>query len=616
MTDPIHELAQALGIVARYTDQMGGTRDTSRETALALLAAMGAPVTSEAEATDRLRHWTAAETARSLPRWIVARTDAPIHLGRDPGTWVIQVETGSEIEGTGPDLPPLPLGIHVLHAGHEEMTILSAPDRLPSPPRGWGMTAPLWGLCPPETPGFGDYVDLARTGKAMAAAGASFLGINPIHAGFATEPGWTSPYTPSHRRRLNPMHIATGPGAAQGPFVDYSAEIPAKRAALAAAFARFQGDGAFDAFCRSEGDDLRIFAAHQALSARYGALWTDWPAHLHDPRAALSYVTDPEIGYHQWLQWMAHRQLGAAQSAMTEAGMRYGLYLDLAVGTHPAGAETWAERGVFAQGVSLGAPPDAMTADGQRWGLAPFNPQALEQTHFRALAETIRRPLAHARLLRIDHILGFDRAFWVPEAPGLAGAYVQMPRAAMLAVIRIEAARAGATIIGEDLGNIPDGLQEALAVSGILGCRLMQFEGARPPEEYPALCLASFGTHDLPTMAGWPSGRDIAARLAIGQIGPEIATREHHQRQHQATALGHAAGGESAPALHGYLARTTAQLVAVQAEDVLELPDQANLPGTVDQYPNWKQKLPVAGPDLAQDRRMSDLAELMREAGR
>lgn len=616
MTDPIHDLARALGVVARYTDQMGGTRETGRETALALLAAMGAPVTTEAEAADHLRRWQAEEVARRLPRWVVALADAPIRLARDPGGWVIRLESGPEIEGRGPDLPPLPLGIHVLQSGDQAMTLLSAPARLPAPARGWGVTAPLWGLRPPRTPGFGDYDDLARTGAALAATGAAFIGINPIHAGFATEAGWISPYTPSHRRRLNPMHIATGPGLRRGPLVDYAAEIPAKRAALAAAFAQFEGDDAFDAFCRAEGDDLRMFAAHQALSLRHGALWTGWPAHLQDPATALPHVPAPEIRYHQWLQWMAHAQLAAAQGALTAAGMRYGLYLDLAVGTHPAGAETWAERAVFAPGVSLGAPPDAMNAQGQRWGLAPFNPHALARTHFRALAETIRQPLAHARLLRIDHVLGFDRAFWVPETPGLAGAYVQMPRDAMLAVIRIEAARAGATIIGEDLGNIPDGLQGALADAGILGCRLMQFDIARPPEDYPELCLASFGTHDLPTMAGWARARDIAARHALGRIGPEVAARERQGRRRQAMTLAETAGGASAGALHGCLARTAARLVAVQAEDVLDLPDQVNLPGTVDEYPNWRRKLPVAGPDLAADPRMAKLAKVMRDAGR
>lgn len=616
MTDPILDLARALGVVARYTDQMGGTRDTPRDTALALIAALDAPLTTETEAARRLADWHSDQAARRLPRWTIALADAATALAQDPGAWAILPEHGPAIEGRGPDLPPLPLGIHVLHAGDQAMTILSAPARLPTPPRGWGVTAPLWGLRPPAVPGFGDYADLAHTGVALAALGAGFLGINPIHAGFDTQPGWTSPYAPSHRRRLNPMHIATGPGGAAGPLVDYAVEIPAKRAALRRAFAAFTGDADFDRFCRDQGPDLARFAAHQTLSQIHGALWTDWPAHLQDPNTALPHAAPDEMRYHQWLQWMAHRQLGAAQARLTGAGMRHGLYLDLAVGTHPAGAETWAEPCLFARGVSLGAPPDAMSADGQRWGLAPFNPHRLTDSHFRALAETIRQPLGYARLLRIDHILGFDRAFWVPETPGLPGAYVQMPRAALLAVIRIEAALAGATIIGEDLGNIPDGLQDALAASGILGCRLTQFEAARPPEDYPALCLASFGTHDLPTMAGWAAGNDIAARHAIGQIGPEIAAREHHQRQHQAGALGHAAGGDTAEALHVHLARTAAQLVAVQAEDVLEMPDQSNLPGTVDHYPNWRRKLPVAGPDLAHDPRMARVAGQMRDAGR
>jgi 4-alpha-glucanotransferase len=621
MSDAIAELAAARGILPRYTDQMRGLRETGRDTQLALLAALGEDVQGEAGARARLAALEAEAAARPLPRSVITRPDAPTALPADPGDWVIRTEEGREIEGRGRDLPPLPLGLHVLHAGGVETTLLVAPPRLPLPPRGWGVTAPLWGLRAPEQEGYGDYADLGRTGAALAATGAAFLGINPIHAGFPTEEGWASPYSPSHRRRLNPLHIATGAGHRAGPLVDYSVEIPAKRAALRALYAAFPGDSGFDAWMAEEGIELARFAAHQALSERHGALWTDWPARLHDPDTAMAEADPGEIRYHAWLQWMAHRQVLQAQKALTGAGMRYGLYLDLAVGTHPAGAETWAERESFAQGVSLGAPPDPLGPEGQTWTLAPFDPNHLQATHFRALAETLRRQLSYAKLLRIDHILGFERAFWVPDAPGLPGAYVRMPRAEMLAVVRIEAARAGATVIGEDLGNIPDGLQDALAEAGILGCRVMQFERdgtgrATPPEDYPALTLASFGTHDLPTMAGWAAGGDIRARAGMGRIGAEVAAKELAQRRAEAAALEEAAGGGDAPALHGYLARTGSRLVAVQAEDVLEVAGQTNLPGTIKGHPNWQRKLPVPGDAVARDPRMSALAAQMKAAAR
>ncbi|NKX43774.1 4-alpha-glucanotransferase [Roseicyclus persicicus] len=619
MSDPIGALAAALGILPRYTDQMGGVRETSRDTALALIAALGVDAGTETQAADRLAALQAGEAARTLPRHIVTTPGRPTRLPADPGDWALLREDGSETEGRGPDLPALPLGLHVLRAGGQETTLLTAPPALPLPPRGWGMTAPLWGLAGPDRPGFGDYDDLRRTGVALAASGAGFLGINPIHAGFPTEAGWASPYSPSHRRRLNPLHIATGPGVAAGPLVDYAAEIPAKRAALRALYAGATDSPGFDLWVAMEGPDLTRFAAHQALSERHGPFWTDWPARLQDPTTAVAGVPPDEIRYHAWLQWMAHSQLTLAQMGLTAAGMRHGLYLDLAVGTHPAGAETWTDRESFAAGVSLGAPPDALGPEGQTWTLAPLNPLTLAAGHYRTLAQTIRQPLRYARLLRIDHILGFDRAFWVP--PGLPGAYVRMPRDAMLAVVRIEAARAGATIVGEDLGNIPDGLQGALAEAGILGCRLMQFERdgagrATPPEGYPALTLASFGTHDLPTMAGWADGGDIRARHGIGRIGAEVAARELAQRAREGQALAEAAGGADAGALHGVLARTGSTLVAVQAEDVLGVAEQTNLPGTIDDYPNWRRKLPVAGPALARDPRLHAVAAQMRDAGR
>jgi 4-alpha-glucanotransferase len=616
MNDPIAALAAALGVLPRYTDQMGGVRETGHDTALALLGAMGVRVATEAEAADRLQARRAEVAERTLPHSVVTTPGTPTRLATDPGCWVIAFEDGREIEGRGPKLPPLPLGLHVLRTGRFETTLLAAPPHLPRPPRGWGVTAPLWGLRPPERAGFGDYDDLRRTGVALAATGAEFLGINPIHAGFPTEADWASPYSPSHRRRLNPLHIATGAGEVTGPLVDYPIEIPAKRAALNAAYDRFTGDPEFDAFCAADGPALSLFAAHQALSERHGALWTEWPAHLQDPATATRTVPSEAIRYHQWLQWTAHRQLTATQAALTGADMHHGLYLDLAVGTHPAGAETWADRDVFAQGVSLGAPPDPFAPDGQRWSLASFDPHALTRGHFAVLADTLRQQLRYAKLLRIDHILGFERAFWVPDTPDLPGAYVQMPRDAMLAVIRIEAARAGATVIGEDLGNIPDGLQGALAEAGILGCRLLQFERDTPPEAYPAPTLAAFGTHDLPTFAGWADGGDIRARHAIGRIGDDSLASGLADRATDAQALDAAAGGNDVAAMHGLLARTGSALVAVQAEDVLGVADQTNLPGTIDDYPNWRRKLPVAGDALGRDPRMLAVARTMRAAGR
>jgi 4-alpha-glucanotransferase len=299
--------------------------------------------------------------------------------------------------------------------------------------------------------------------------------------------------------------------------------------------------------------------------------------------------------------------------------MAYGLYLDLAVGTHPHGAETWGEPHAFARRVSLGAPPDAFSAEGQRWGLAPLSPRGLEALHFRPLIETLRTQLRYARLLRIDHILGFDRAFWVPE--GLPGTYVRMPRAAMLAVARIEAHRAGAVIVGEDLGNVPAGLHEGLAEAGLLGCRLAMFERGpdgrfRHPEGWEERALASFTTHDLPTYEGWRLGRDIDWRVLVGDIGEDAAAAARTRRRAEVAAFDGETGGVGLDPMHAHLGRLASALVALPIEDILGLAEQPNLPGTIDQHPNWRRRLPVGPDELGEHPATRRAADIMARAGR
>lgn len=614
MSDPVAELAFRAGILPAYRDLTRTERITGRETQLALLSALGLGVTGDDEARARLAALDAAEEGRVLPPWMVAGTGQVI--GMPEGDWLLETESGRQVEGRG-ELPDLPIGIHALwHAGHETV-LLVAPPSLPEPARAWGLTVPLWGLSPT---GLGDFGDLRTAGEAAARHGAAFLGINPIHAGFPLTSDRPSPYRPSHRRRLNAMHLTLDTVASADPFVEYEAEYPARLTELRDRFERFEGSAAFDAFREAEGRELELFAAHQALSARYGPFWNNWPAAAQSPDTAPPDEVEDEADFHAWLQWRAHEELTGVQSDLLAAGMDFGLYLDLAVGTHPHGAETWADPGSFARGVSLGAPPDPFAPRGQTWALAPLDPRALVAGRFRVLAETLRQQLRYSRLLRIDHILGFERAFWVPEEPGLPGAYVAMPRDAMLAVVRIEAARAGATVIGEDLGNIPGGLQDALAASGIFGCRLVQFEedgnGFRAPESYALHSLASFGTHDLPTYLGWRDGQDIAARATLGHLDDEVRDNAFLWRAELVRRFDAVSDEDGTDTMHGFLARSASALVAVQVEDVLEVVDQSNLPGTVDDYPNWRRRLPVPCEALADDARLDRVATIMRDHGR
>lgn len=628
------DLAAEAGLRPGYADQTGVWREAPPEAIVAALAAEGLPAASEAEAGETLGALRAEAAARALSAWRVATAGRGGDLqGLPEGDWTLALEDGSAREGRviegRLDPGPLPVGRHRLHFRGHDTWLLAAPDRLTPPARGWGVTLPLYGLPPEAGGGLGSYDDLARWAAVLGHAGAGFVGINPVHAGFPDDPQAFSPYAPSHRRRFATRHIAAGeaPAPAEalvGGLVDYPAAWRARRAALEAAFAAGGHDAGFRAWRAAEGAPLETFAIHQALSEAHGPYWTLWPAALRDPAApevaAFAAAQGARVAFHAWLQWRAEAGLAAARIAAQGAGMALGLYLDLAVGTHPAGAETWAEPALFAPGISLGSPPDGFSPEGQTWGVAPFSPRGLEATGFAALAETLRAQFRHAGLLRIDHILGFERAFWVPG--GLPGLYRQMPREAMLAVVRIEAARAGAAVVGEDLGNIPDGLQAALAASGILGCRVAIFErdwhagGFKDAAAWDLEVLASFSTHDLPTWKGWRNGRDIDWRARLGRAGDPVHERQTRAREvgEMDAAIGGAVG--DAAAMHRYLARSPSRLVAVQAEDILGAEEQANLPGTIHEHPNWRRRLDVAAGQIAGDARLAETAAIMETSGR
>ncbi|TDX28290.1 4-alpha-glucanotransferase [Rhodovulum visakhapatnamense] len=612
-------LAQAAGLLPVYRDLTGTERETLPETAQALLAAMGLPAATEAEAAETLAAFEAMRAGRVLPDWLVAAEGMAPEL-TVPAEWRIELETGGLIEGRAEDpLPALPLGIHRLVSVGQTTTLLAAPPALPLPERGWGVVLPLYGLRDAATGGLGDYADLARAVAGLGGLGAGFVGINPIHAGFPTDPRAISPYSPSSRRRFNVAHLAVpGEGTqAGGDLVDYPGAIAARMAALRAVFAGLDADTL--AACRRAacGADLDRFALHQALADRFGPYWPDWPAEYRSPDSPATRRFAAEnaeaVAFHLWLQLQAEGQLDRVRAAAQAAGMAQGLYLDLAVGTHPGGAETWADPGLFAQGVSLGAPPDAFAPQGQSWGLAPMVPGALAARGFRPLAEILRAQLRFAGLLRIDHILGFERTFWVPEG-GAPGGYVRMPRAALLAVARIEAARAGAVIVGEDLGNVPEGLREDLAASGLLGCRLAMFD--TDPGSWPEPVLGSFGSHDLPPFAAWGAGRDIDWHLRLGHIPPDRAEALRTARAGQAQALSVRSGGVGVDALHAALAASPARLVALQVEDMLGATEQANLPGTVDSHPNWRRRIGPGAADLAECEPVQRAAQIMVRAGR
>ena len=610
--------AQA-GILSEYRDLYGEIRVTPPETRAALLVAMG------------LSEDAAPPAPRALPRWHICEPGQDAGL-TPPEDWTLSLEDGTQHEGRGA-LPPLPLGRHRLVAGPEVCWLICAPARLDLPARQWGLMAPLAGLRTEAAGGIGSYDDLGVLAEGAAAQGAGFLGINPIHAGFPADPGGFSPYTPSHRRRFAATYLPTAGGSDPAPsrIIDFAQEQPARLAALETEFNATDPGAAFETYLAHEGAGLQRFATHQALSEKLGAYWGAWPAPYRDftsdAVARAAHELGDRVRFHAWLQYRAEGALAGAQTRAKAAGMGLGLYLDLAVGTHPEGAETWEDTGNFAFGASLGAPPDAFAPQGQNWHLAPLNPVTLIETGFEALASTLRQQLRFSGALRIDHIIGFERAYWVPD--GLPGAYVVMPRAAMLAVARLEAARAGAGTVGEDLGVIPDGLHDALMGSGILGCRLACFEqrGDPPdfkhPGDYDEAVVSSFSTHDLPTWTGWREGREIELRRDIGLTPQDHAAGMLDWRTREVAGFDWLSGQyrgdlppEAPEAMFSVLAQTRSCMTAVQVEDVLGLAEQPNLPGTVTEYPNWRQRLPQPPEAIAASPVLAKAGEIMKRAGR
>tara|TARA_R110002073_G_scaffold4803_1_gene30447 strand:- start:32721 stop:34559 length:1839 start_codon:yes stop_codon:yes gene_type:complete len=606
----LDEACRKAGLIWVYRDGAGQMQEAPVESRRAVLAALGHD-NPDAALPGTLRQSTSLAIAAGQP------TDW------GPGPWLLTTETGEDLHGEGP-LPPLPVGYHRIQHNGWIVHLLASPPSLPAPPRRWGVTLPLFALWDGARQGMGSYAQLGDLAEGLAPSGAGFLGINPIHAGFPADPGNYSPYAPSHRRRLNTLHVETGHALPEtGNLIDYTATIRARRAALEDAFASFTGDPEFEAWRGEGGAALELFVTYQALSEVHGGYWMGWPAEYQDPHSpqvqSFARAHGQRLRFHAWAQWMAETQLAGAQQRAKAAGMAFGLYLDIAVGTHPSGAETWAERGLFAQGVSLGAPPDLLGPSGQRWGLAPMRPDMLRATGYAAFAQTLRQQLDYCGILRIDHILGLERSFWLPD--NLPGLYVTMPRDELLAVLRIEVSRAGAYVIGEDLGTIPDGLRGALAKSGVMGCRVAMFErdwdgtgDFLQADAYSPDALASWATHDLPTWEGWRQARDIDWRAKLGEVGDEAAARA--ARAAEVAAFDSLIGGHDMNAMHGFLARCSSHLVAIQGEDLAGAVEQANLPGTVYEHPNWCRRLPLPISGLISAPGLKQTGAIMAQAGR
>ena len=518
--------------------------------------------------------------------------------------------------------------------------------------RAWGIGCQLYGVRSERNWGIGDFADLARLAEIAAEAGADFLGVNPLHALFFAAPDHCSPFSPSTRDFLNPLYIAidhvpgyTGmedaleapDGVRRRELVDYPRVGALKAKALGVLFRIFQANAtdadreAFERFVAARGQALYLHALFEALSEAmvrngHGSGWHDWPEEYRHPGSdsvrAFAEEQKDLVDFHAWLQWLADRQLATAKERALAAGMRVGLYLDLAVGVVPDGSATWADRALVVPGARIGAPPDYFNAHGQDWGLAPLSPAGLAGRDFQPYRESIDAVLSHAGALRIDHAMSLYRLFWIPDGFGPAdGAYVRYPFHAMLRALAEISLKRRAIVIGEDLGVVPPGFRDVMQATEIQGYRVFFFETRDDlflrPEDYPREALACVTTHDLPPLAGWWGGHDIETRVAIGMMSeaeavPALEHRAHMRRRmlglfadtgllpgemeavmRDAAEAPPALPESVAIALHRLMARTPSRLLVVQTEDLLGSAKQVNIPGTIDDHPNWRRKLPV-----------------------
>ncbi|MEU1179241.1 4-alpha-glucanotransferase [Streptomyces sp. NPDC005820] len=685
MTAPLGEelarLAALHGVATSYRPSPDRTVTASPAAVTRALAALGVDADTPQAVRAALDVRERELAARLLPPTVVSWSGGPCDaLAALPGGTRLRVETEQgEIRDAAEGLP---YGVHRLSATAPDgrtarVHLVVAPPRLPTPPdRSYGLLVQLYSLLSRRSWGMGDLGDLRELADwAGRVLGAGFVQVNPLHAAVPGAPTDPSPYRPSSRRFPDPVHLrveevpeyayvedraAAEHGARlreavleKGELIDRDAVWEAKRTALERAGEVPLGPGRRAAYCdflAEQGQALEDHATWCALAEVHGSRWSGWPEELRDPRSAGTARARRElmdrVDFHSRLAWLTDTQLTAAQRTAREAGMGIGIVHDLAVGVHPSGADAWAQQEYFAAGMSVGAPPDAFNARGQDWGLPPWRPDRLAESGYAPYRRLLRGLFRYAGALRIDHVMGLFRLWWVPqgEAP-TEGTYVRYDAEAMLAVLVLEASRAGAVVIGEDLGTVEPGVREALRARGVLGTSVLWFERdwdgdgrPLPPERWRADCLATATTHDLPSTAARLTGEHVELRDRLG-----LLTRTLEEERAEAAAdtgewlalltrlgllSGSAGGGDlsseeaEVQALHRFLLRTPARMIGVWLPDGVGDRRPQNLPGTWDQYPNWR--LPIADgggrptplEDLAAAPRLHALFDVLREAAR
>jgi 4-alpha-glucanotransferase len=674
LDDALRDAAGNYGVQQDFWDIFGRQHFTAPETNRAILTALGFDCASE----DALRASVAAreqdESLRALPPVLVVSQNAALRI---PGNFDLEITTeqGDLHRLRFEDGVPrrelrLPLGYHTARAGEASMRLIVTPDRAhsPAPGKHAGLGVMLYGLRSHRNWGVGDFRDLRDLiDWAVPTLHVDFIALNPLHAIHNRRPYNTSPYLPNSIFYRNFLYLDVeavpgydrirhrfehGEGCAElvrlraSPVVEYEEVAAVKRRALDLIFDFNPPGRDCEGWIADEGDLLRLYATYSALDEFLHEqdpnlwVWPDWPEEYRDPdgdavrRFAAGHPR--EILFHGWLQWNIDLQLAVAQGHARAAGMRIGLYHDLALATDRCGSDLWAHRRFYVAGCRVGSPPDDFSPTGQDWSFPPPDSRQHREDGYRLFTESIRKSMQHGGALRIDHVMRLFRLYWIPEGHDAAhGAYVRDHAADLVRILALESVRNEAVIVGEDLGTVEPEVRETLARFGILSYRLLYFERRqgrfKAPREYPAQSLVSTTTHDLATIAGFWIGNDIEARLSAGTIDRAAYHVQQSDRAREKQSLLDAlfaAGvlppdyprvaadipelsGELHNAIIGFLAATPSVLWLVNQEDLTMECSQQNLPGTTSEYPNWSRKMSWSISDLVTSGEARDCAAMV-----
>ena len=578
-----------------------------------------------------------------------------------PVNWKIVADAGVVAKGETSDRvidwpQGLPSGVYRLQltdaaAVTENVPLISAPEKAFGGDfdRCWLLAVQLYGVRSARNWGIGDFTDLEGMIEFAAHLGADGIGLNPLHALFDDRPGDCSPYSPNSRLFLNALYVdveklpefdldartrdALAP-LRVGEVVDYVTVAGLKWRALRIAFAAFKAHATparrqdFDTFRAERGPLLLRFACFEVLRHKLKQPWWEWPEEWRQPddakcAALRNGAEGDEVAFVEFVQWTADRQLGDAADLARKLGMKVGLYLDVAVGVQADGFDAWNEQAAISRHLGVGAPPDPLNTAGQSWGLAGFNAAGLELQSFAPYRDMLRASMRHAGAIRLDHVLGLKRLYLVPNGfSAVDGVYVQMPFEALLAVTALESLAHRCVVIGEDLGTVPEGFRKQMADWGIWSYMVMMFErddsGAfRGRDHYSADALVTFNTHDLSTYAGWRSFGDLKTKRSLGiDPGESDDARWHALAMLDDVLRQNAIDRNDVFSVLNFLAQTKSRLLAVSLEDILGVLDQPNIPGTVNEHPNWRRRLPVSIDQMASAVDIAALTSATRERSR